>query len=148
MPCGSNQWEEVASQLYNAGFESRDANTCKLKFDKLHTTPKPTGTAAIPCFVAMAKDIKEAISAEEVIGIFVLNDDNKDFIHSPIDVINGTHSFEEEQRMKRPVTKRTRSNDIANLHLILQRIFYRQFCSLILYLSHSKVFFSFQSLMP
>ena len=100
----------VASQLYSAGFESRDANACKLKFDKLHTTPKPTGTLDIPRFVVMAKDIKEAISAEEVIGISVLNDDGKD---SPIDVINGTHLFDEEQRMKRPATKRTRSNDIV-----------------------------------
>ena len=110
LPCGSDQWEEVASQLYNAGFESRDANACKLKFDKLHTTPKPTGTSAIPRFVAMAKDIKEAISAEEVIGISVLNDDDKD---PTVDAINGTHLFDEEERMKRPATKRTRSNDIV-----------------------------------
>ena len=71
MPCGPDQWEVVTSQLYNAGFESRDANVCMIKFDKLHTTPKPTGTLAIPRLVSIAKDIKEAIFAKEIIDISV-----------------------------------------------------------------------------
>ena len=61
----------------------------------------------------MTKDIKEATSAGKIIGIPVLNDDDKDSIDSPIDVINGTHLFDKEQRMKRTATKRTRSNDIV-----------------------------------
>ena len=80
-----------------------------MKIDKLHSSPKPTGIAPFPCFVTMAKAIKEAIYPEEVICTWsLLNDEDKDLIESPIGVINGTHLLDREQKTKRPITKRTR----------------------------------------
>ena len=101
-PCGKNQWDIVSGLHYDSTKNVRDGDSCKLKFDRLWQTKKPTGTAEIPVHIVRALDIKELISREECIGNAGLNDVvDEDGIEellanggSPSNVISSTHLFD------------------------------------------------------
>ncbi len=63
----------------------RDGDSCRQKFEKLANAPKPTGTSDIPLHVKRAKDIKEMISRDEVIGLSHSNDSGFEFSDIEVD---------------------------------------------------------------
>ena len=116
-PCGKNQWDIVSGLHYDSTKNVRDGDSCKLKFDRLWQTKKPTGTAEIPVHIARALDIKELISREECIGNAGLNDVvDEDDIEvlanggSPSNVISSTHLFDKIENSPRPSTRKKVSN--------------------------------------
>jgi len=118
-PCGANQWDLVAAELYQNGYKNgRDGTSCKLKFDRLWQSTKPTGTSEIPLHVARALDVKELISKEEAIGNAGLNDlcddEEIDIVKNggtPPNVESSTRLI--DQNGFRPATRKSRASNIA-----------------------------------
>ena len=119
-PCGRAHWEIVAALHYENGYKfGRDGDSCKLKFDRLWQTKKPTGTAEIPVHIARALDIKDSISKKECIGNSGLNDvEDEDDIGvlskggSPSNVISSTH-LSDSKGIHRPSTRKNKVSNIA-----------------------------------
>ena len=121
LPCGSDQWEKVSADLYDADWTAgRDAASCKLKFDRLWQQQKPTGCAEIPLHVSRALDIKQLISKEETIGDAGLNSISN---NEEIEILRsngtppGTKSstrLVDDAGMIRPSTRKTKSSNIAD----------------------------------
>lgn len=74
LPAGSDDWEYTAARMYKEGKFNRDGSAVKAKFETLAFKEKPTGSASIPRLIMRAKDIKDKIAQEEVIGSAGLND--------------------------------------------------------------------------
>ena len=108
-PCGALQWDLVSSGLYDAGYKSRDRDSCKKKFDRLWQTSKPTGSTEMPLHIRRAKDIKDVISSHEVIGYASLNSDDS------CDGLAGTNLVTKDGEMKHPVTQKRKKAKMINM---------------------------------
>ena len=73
-PCGAKQWELVAMGMFTEGKYVRNAKSCRLKFDKLWSTEKPTGSADPPRHIIRAQQIKDKIEIVETMGHVNQND--------------------------------------------------------------------------
>jgi hypothetical protein len=114
-PCGKKQWENVATSLVVRGGYHRSADACKKRFDKLWSTPKPTGSSEVPRHVVRAQIVKEKISSHEVIGYvnqndFVNEDDLDDDSESPM---KGTNLCMEGGGLRRPVPKKRKAAEMS-----------------------------------
>ena len=112
VPTGSMKWELVAEAHYKNGY-SRTADSLKRRFDQLWNTAKPTGSTFIPRIVARAKEIKENICREEVIGYSSVNDSNESDSSPSSTGLEGTKLTDENGNFRRPVTKKRRSTDLT-----------------------------------
>lgn len=115
LPTGSNHWEKVALQhSLECEDNLRDADACKRKFERLAFQDKLTGSTQIPRQVQRAKNIKETISAEEVIGLCAHNKEFSSLDDSgstePADALSAAKLRGEDGEIRRPVTKRARVN--------------------------------------
>ena len=105
--------------MYQNGYKNgRDGISCKLKFDRLWQSKKPTGTSEIPLHIARALDIKELISKEEAIGNTGLNDlsDDEDIEivkngGTPPNAKSSTRLI--DQNGFRPATRKSKVSNIA-----------------------------------
>ena len=109
LPSGSKRWEKVALEhSYQFEDNNRDAKSCKRKFERLAFQTKPTGTTEIPRLVKMAKDIKEKISANEVMGLSAHNESSSD--DETPDALAAANLRREDGEFCRPLTQRKRTN--------------------------------------
>ena len=113
VPTGSKQWELVAESHYKNGFSGRSGESLKKRFEQLCFTTKPTGSAFIPRIIARAKDIKEAICREEVIGYSMANDSDESSPPSSLASVQGTKLVDDKGNFRRPVTKKRQSSDVS-----------------------------------
>ena len=75
LPCGKEMWEKCAVEcLSRSPGWKRAGVAMKAKFEKMCFALKPTGEAEIPLHIQRAKDIKDKISQNEVIGYVHEND--------------------------------------------------------------------------
>ena len=105
--CGSKQWELVAVHLFTCGY-NRNAEACKKKFERLYKTEKPTGCATPPRFVLKAQEVQQKIMKHESMGSSNSNDSGDD--SSPI---KGTNLLDENGELRRPLTKKRKTDQIA-----------------------------------
>ena len=107
LPAGKEQWERVSMKCYQSHKNwTRSGDSCKNKFEKLAFMKKPTGTAEIPIHVMKAKDLKEKISAHEVIGFC---EENEELDFDSFDVeksLSSANLSDTAGEVKRPETKK------------------------------------------
>ena len=110
LPCGKKQWEIVAGEMFLVKYH-RFAESCRKKFEKLYETEKPTGSTEICRHVLKAQQLKEKIEVEEAMGRVNKNDSDHDSDEeSPL---KGTNLFNEDGEMKRPLTKKRKTQQVA-----------------------------------
>ena len=69
-PFENEHWEQIETDMCNAGFPARDANACKLKFEKLWQAKQMTGRDGpwSSYLLQRAKMLKDTISAHSAIA--------------------------------------------------------------------------------
>ena len=95
--------------MFRAGFENRDGKNCKLKFDLLWRSTKPTGATEMPREVLFAKKIRDLILKNEVIGVVTHNSSDEE----NHDALPGTQLVEEDGSMSRPLPKKRKALELA-----------------------------------
>ena len=119
LPCGRNMWEAVSLRCNDKDKGCiRNGESCKIKFHKMAFAKKPTGQSEIPIQIRRAKNIKELIDAQEVIGMVDGNRSNSEDenggersgdsdISSTRRALQGANlSQGDGEEVRRPVTKK------------------------------------------
>jgi len=107
LPTGKQQWEDVATDLVVDGY-NRTWEACKKRFEKLFSTPKPTGSAEVPRHVVRSLILKDKIEAKECMGHAGRNDSGSSS-DSDIEDLPGLASTklkDEAGNARRPATKK------------------------------------------
>jgi len=122
LPTGAKHWEEVAQKLYEECGYNRNKNACQQKFFRLADVDKPTGSTFIPRHVARAKDIKEQIDAQEVVGLVARNnsstssDEDFEEDENPRDTaLKGSRLMDDDGNLRRPKTKKQKTTEVADM---------------------------------
>jgi len=107
LPTGKLQWEDVATDLTIDGY-NRTWEACKKRFEKLFSTPKPTGSAEVPRHVVRSLILKDKIEAKEYMGHAGRND-SASSDDSDVEILPGLASTKlkgEDGNARRPATKK------------------------------------------
>ena len=100
----------------------RIGESCKNKFEKLALLKKPTGTAEIPLNVLRAKEIKDKISSNEVIGYCEENESDFDGVCDAEDNLDSVtvckslaaaNLSDTSGEVKRPETNKQKAGKLA-----------------------------------
>ena len=120
-PCRAKQWDQVAVELYDAGYkDGRSGKVCKKKFDKLWQTPRPTGSPEVPFHVQRAKDIKEKISRVECMARASLNDpdsddnDDENYVEDEKEKAMKGAQILDQDGNRRPLTRKMKQNKMVD----------------------------------
>ena len=117
-------WEQVAVKcLQDDGSWSRVGESCKHKFEKMAFAKQPTGQSDIPLHILRAKNLKEKIMQNEVIGCVYQNDEgisiNDDDEELTCEMLSAASLLSENNGVRRPLTKpqklKEASEDIAQV---------------------------------
>ena len=124
LPAGKEMWEQVAVKcLQDDGSWSRVGESCKHKFEKMAFAKQPTGQSDIPLHILRAKNLKEKIMQNEVIGCVYQNDEgisiNDDDEELTCEMLSVASLLSENNGVRRPLTKpqklKEASEDIAQV---------------------------------
>ena len=109
-------WEKVAVRCHEIDKSwVRPGEAIKSKFEKMAFAKQPTGQSDIPLHILRAKQIKEKISHNEVLGCVYQNDDgfNSDDEENTSSALSSASLLSDKNGVRRPVTKSQKAKDIS-----------------------------------
>ena len=113
-------WEKVALEcLVQIKGWCRPGVACKAKFEKMAFALKPTGQTEIPLYTKRAKDVKDKIAQNEVIGYVHANDEpvSSELTDDVSDMDNlkcaSLLDLTDEKSVRRPKTNAQKSKDLS-----------------------------------
>ena len=118
LPAGKEMWEQVAVRCHDVDKSwVRPGESCKAKFEKMAFAKQPTGQADIPLHILRAKEIKEKISQNEVLGCVYQNEeaflDDSDDDEITSSSLSSASLLTESNGVRRPVTKSQKAKDLS-----------------------------------
>ena len=94
--------------MFDAGYQNKDKDKFKKKFDRFWETKMPTGSAEMPLFVRRAKTIKDNISESQFIAYASLNSDNSSF------GLVCTAFMGKDGKMRHPATEKQKNENVRH----------------------------------